>query len=160
MNVEPMPSARSFPARFSAEEAYHLGRGTWPIRAVTSARVELPPGLDAPGRARGAIEDHLDGHLTLQEAQDLRLLVTEVVTNAVVHGAQVQGPVLHLAVSKRCVRVEVCDRGSGFELPPLAPREALGAGGYGLMFVDRLTTRWGISGNDGTCVWFEVDRDA
>jgi hypothetical protein len=31
-------------------------------------------------------------------------------------------------------------------------------GGFGLVIIDRLTSRWGIDFEGGVCVWFEVDR--
>lgn len=153
------PSPTPFPERLSNQGAYLLALGSWPNRPTASTRVELPPNHEAPRYARQAIEEHLNGHVTPQEQQDLRLLVTEVVTNAVVHAPHAEGPDLHLAVSERCLRAEIRDRGSGFE-PPAPPREASRAGGLGLVCVDRIATRWGISGEDGTCVWFEIDRNA
>jgi anti-sigma regulatory factor (Ser/Thr protein kinase) len=85
--------------------------------------------------------------------------VTELVSNAVRHGgagkeAQV---VLHLALAPRCVRVEVCDRGAGFEPGRPTP---YGEGGYGLFLVDELASRWGVAHDDGTCAWFELDEEA
>jgi hypothetical protein len=65
---------------------------------------------------------------------------------------------MYLAASDRCVRVEVCDGGSGFDLP-LDPRPTGALGGFGLRIVDRMASRWGVAGDDGTCVWFELDLD-
>ena len=35
------------------------------------------------------------------------------------------------------------------------PETATG-GGYGLYLVDLYSTAWGVAGNEGTCVWFEL----
>ena len=89
-------------------------------------------------------------------ADDVALLVSELVTNSVRHaGARSGEPIgLHVAAWPRRVRVEVSDPGGGF-----APREprprADGASGWGLYLVDRLADRWGAA--DGT-VWFEMSR--
>jgi anti-sigma regulatory factor (Ser/Thr protein kinase) len=85
-------------------------------------------------------------------------MATEVVTNAILHGDGSSGVVMYLAASDRCVRVEVCDGGSGFDLP-LAPRPTGALGGLGLRIVDRTASRWGVAGDAGTCVWFELDLD-
>ena len=52
-------------------------------------------------------------------------------------------------------RLEVCDRGPGFE-PPAAPAPRPGGGGMGLMLVDRVSAAWGVRRDDGACVWFEL----
>ena len=56
------------------------------------------------------------------------------------------------------VRVlEVEDPGPGFE-PPESPRERPSGGGRGLVLVERMTSRWGVSRDGASRVWFEVDR--
>jgi hypothetical protein len=57
-------------------------------------------------------------------------------------------------MSRDCLRIEVCDQGPGFTRPD-APRTRADGGGNGLMLLDRLSSAWGVSGDDGTCVWFE-----
>ena len=123
---------------------YELTGGPY---AVTAARLAL-----------SELDDLVDEGL----AFDLRLLVSELVTNSVKH-AQV-GPeesiYLNLAVEPGTVRVEVIDNGPGFT-PPVEPestdhdpRER----GWGLFFVTQLADRWGVEGDDGSRVWFEIDR--
>jgi anti-sigma regulatory factor (Ser/Thr protein kinase) len=55
------------------------------------------------------------------------------------------------------VRVEVGDRGPGFE-PTRRPPDRQSASGWGLYLVDQLSDRWGVSRTGTTRVWFEVDR--
>jgi hypothetical protein len=42
-------------------------------------------------------------------------------------------------------------------MPPDPGPESLS--GWGLYLVDQLTDRWGVTGTDGTRVWFEIDRE-
>ena len=89
------------------------------------------------------------------------MLVRELVSNAIDHAGlgEQDSVVLHLALAPERVGVEVCDGGAGFTRAELGkPRTA--PGGYGLTMVDRGASRWGISSDDGSCVWFELDREA
>jgi anti-sigma regulatory factor (Ser/Thr protein kinase) len=111
----------------------------------------------APGAARRAV-DELNGHFDPALKDSIRLLVSEVVTNSVIH-AQPQVPgevVLDVWASPDLVRVAVTDRGPGFEAQrPPRPGER---SGWGLMMVDQLADRWGVDLDDGTEVWFELQR--
>ena len=97
------------------------------------------------------------GLLDPDQAQDLRLIVSELVTNALRHGAD--GERIDLAVTPKpeFLCVQVTDDGPG-----LAPRpralETEEEGGFGLYFVEQLTRRWGVTReNRRTRVWFELD---
>ena len=131
--------------------------GTWPPTPLRSTRIECGTDARAARIARETVDAHLAGAVTETELRDLRLLISELVNNAVLHGDPSSGVVLHLAVSFRHVRVEVCDGGPGFTPPPL-PDEGSGAPGFGLSLLDRMASRWGVSGDDATCVWLEIDR--
>ena len=80
-----------------------------------------------------------------------RLLVTELASNALLHGA---GATIDLTVERRgdCLRVEVTDDGCGVERPGRGDRQV---GGWGLELVDLLSSRWGIE-RGSTHVWFEL----
>ena len=113
---------------------------------------------DAPARARAAL-DGLNGALGgLRQA--VRLLVSELVTNAVVHasgGASETTVQVRLDCSDALVRVEVTDVGPGFD-PGHRRRIDPLQDGFGLALVDQLTDRWGVEVEQGACVWFEIDR--
>jgi anti-sigma regulatory factor (Ser/Thr protein kinase) len=121
---------------------------TVPVRAAA----------DAPALARGvatlwARRAGLEGELVF----DLRLLVSELVSNAVRHAAE---PIeLALEASADRVRAEVRDGGEGFEefLPVPSGDDAVGRGLY---VVHRLASRWGIDRGPPFCVWFELERRA
>ena len=119
--------------------------------------VELEPGATAAGEARAALAV-LDGRIAPEALDDIRLLVSELVTNSVRH-AGAERELVRLAVTSRgsTVRVEVSDGGTGFEPRPRSkPQDE--AGGWGLHLVDRLSDRWGVETGRRTRVWFELDR--
>jgi anti-sigma regulatory factor (Ser/Thr protein kinase) len=87
---------------------------------------------------------------------DLRLVISEVITNAVRHGGE--GELLVAVTPKQeFLCVQVTDTGDGFAPRPraYAPDED---GGFGLFLIERLTRRWGLTREDSnTRVWFEFD---
>ena len=93
--------------------------------------------------------------------RDVRLLVSELVTNAVRHANLTPGDVILLVidVQDRRLRVEVHDPGGGFVPRAPAPDPARPSG-WGLYLVAELADRWGVDSDDRTLVWFEVDRPA
>ena len=127
-------------------------------RATPRIRLRVASGPEAAGRARRALValgDELEPHLV----EDLRLLVTELVTNSVRHADAPAEAVVDVEVSigPQRVTVAVADGGSGFvNRPPAVGRQRMS--GWGLDLVDRLASRWGIRRLRGTCVWFELDR--
>ena len=119
---------------------------------------ELAGGPYAVTAARLALTD-LEAHVDPSVAFDVRLLVSELVTNSVQH-AQVAAEdsiVLHVAISDETVRVEVRDQGPGF-VPPAEPPPDDADAGWGLFLVEQLADRWGVS-DGGQGVWFEIRRD-
>jgi anti-sigma regulatory factor (Ser/Thr protein kinase) len=91
----------------------------------------------------------LRAELGLQSHEDARLLVSELLTNAVVHGA---GEQMRLRVSAEDGEYlfEVSDDGPGFAPPPPARDRR------GLVLVDRIATAWGVDDGPGTHVWFRL----
>ena len=102
--------------------------------------LELPQELGAAAQARAEV-DALG--LDADRGQALKLVVSELVTNAVLHGT---GPVtLKLEPRAGTVEGEVLDAGPGFqglrgEMP--GPDDA--EGGRGLFLVDALCKRWEV----------------
>jgi anti-sigma regulatory factor (Ser/Thr protein kinase) len=119
--------------------------------------VQFDSGPAAAAWARNAllaVEQRIDSALM----DDVRLLVSELVTNSVRHSdAEPPDAVrLEVAVDSETVRVEVADGGSGFAPRPRQPGQSK-AGGWGLFLVDRLADRWGVAQNHLSRVWFEID---
>ena len=108
-------------------------------------------------RAAGVARELVRG-LALDDAtrQTLELIVSELVTNSVIHGDAESDRDLALRITCEDANVsgEVCGPGAGFEWEQHEPDLAT-PGGLGLMLVDNLTERWGIRRNGCTCVWFE-----
>jgi anti-sigma regulatory factor (Ser/Thr protein kinase) len=125
-------------------------------------RISLESNLEAPAMARAAIAGFLTGSEIDPERLDmLTLLVSELVSNAVIHSnAPAASEILLCAhiLDQGAVRIEVTDRGSGFTAVPRDPSRA--DGGYGLYLVDRYATRWGVDQQGGNCVCFEIPSRA
>jgi anti-sigma regulatory factor (Ser/Thr protein kinase) len=125
--------------------------------------IELNGGPEAVGAARHAIEELADRE-ALPRVEDLRLLVSELVTNSVLHGGAGRDGCVELHVHRpdSCVRVEVCDRGSTWveQIRSTSLDSEQPAGGWGLMLVSTLADRWGVEVDEGTCVWFELEDQA
>ena len=115
--------------------------------------VAFPVTPHAPAAARRLlISEGLDPDLD----HTVCLLVSELVTNSVRHGAGGEGDRIVLAARLRPdhARIEVRDSGPGFD-----PDVRHGSGGFGLRMLDMLASRWGVDSDDrGTRVWFEIDR--
>jgi len=122
-------------------------------------RIELPHSPHAPAIARAAIDD-LSLHLDEDRHEDLKLLVSEVVTNSVRHSPEVKGGRIQLDLISKSgsVRAEICDSGSGFTFVPKPRRFSIDqVSGWGLDIVGQLSDSWGITTKDGgVCVWFEI----
>ncbi len=89
---------------------------------------------------------------------DLALMVSELVTNSYRHsGAGDREISLDVEVSHDRVRAEIRDQGEGFKAEPV-PAKKRGAGGWGLVIVDRLAESWGVRSGPPSCVWFELAR--
>jgi anti-sigma regulatory factor (Ser/Thr protein kinase) len=125
-----------------------------------SLHLQLRPGPEAAGEGRHAL-DRLEGAIDDDQLSELRLLVTELLTNSIRHGvADGRGWItLNVDVYANALRVVVRDNGPGF-VPEPEPRPHLDRpGGWGLCLVDRLADRWGVECDDRTAVWFEMDRE-
>ena len=119
----------------------------------------LRPTPGAVPDARKAL-DALDELVSAQTLDDLRLLVSELVTNSVRHAglAQSQSIELRVKLLPDAVRVEVNDEGSGFQATPRTAQSDEQSG-WGLYLVSRLADRWGVTSDGVTRVWFELERN-
>jgi anti-sigma regulatory factor (Ser/Thr protein kinase) len=117
----------------------------------------IPAGIEAPRKARRLLQSVLR-RLPAEQADDVRLVVNELVTNSVKHASvEIGAPIrVHIAIDNDALRGEVSDQGVGFRIRPTAG-EGAGESGYGLRLVQEIADRWGLNVRDGTCVWFEID---
>ncbi|MEA2581386.1 MAG: hypothetical protein QOE83_2278 [Actinomycetota bacterium] len=122
----------------------------------------LPATAEAPSMARNAFWRSLPGEQRPSvRSADAELLVSELVTNSVLHvGPPTGGELISfvLGVDAKRVRVEVSDAGQGIMAPISkgGPHDA--ESGWGLRLVDQLADDWGVdrSPKGGTTVWFEM----
>ena len=87
---------------------------------------------------------------------DALLVVSELVTNALVHGRG--APVLRLSGTPDRLRVEVADDSPVLPTVRIHPGAV---GGWGLRLIQRLGAAWGVSHHGrGKVVWCELAADA
>src|SRR5215203_2820427 len=126
---------------------------------VAKIAVRLAPEPEVVTTARHAL-DRLTHLLPSEKLEDVRLVVSELVTNSILHAGLSPDDQISLtvAVSAGSVRGRVCDPGRGFEVDS-EPRPRPGGlkGGWGLPIVERISDRWGVERNSRACVWFEID---
>ena len=117
----------------------------------------LPATERAVARARAAV-DRLEPLKAYPDARfAVRLLVSELFTNAVKYGARNGSHVrLSLAIGAARIRGEIADHGRGFPAGAVSMPGGEAESGRGLAFLDALADRWGLVNNGETCVWFEL----
>ncbi len=131
-----------------------------------TCRLELKRDLHAPAIARAAAMERCESfELSPSLRHTLVLLVSEVVSNAVLHSnGPEDAPILLTAgMTEDVVMVTVTDAGDGFAPQPRRPE--LTQGGYGLYLVEKAARKWGVdrltegTRETGTRVWFELLRN-
>jgi len=120
---------------------------------------ELPHELESVTAARRWLDGVFAAERLGGDGCDVcRLLVEELVANAVVHGgsgAEVSVEVYDI------VRVEVTNRGTDGEIAAIPYERGEPASHFGLHLVHGLSTAWGVvRDDDTTTVWFELPRPA
>lgn len=93
---------------------------------------------------------------------DAILVVSELVTNAVMHAACEPGEKIELVVEMRpnAVRLAITDRGRSDKAPTVRGPEYRGPGGLGLRIVQTLARSWGFEQRIGTLVWAELSLES
>jgi len=113
----------------------------------------------APCNARRAVAEAMRDRRDLPPVHDVQLVVSELVTNSVVHGRAGEAEKIELSVTlfPYVVRVAVADPLGGFT-SPVAPVDHDGPGGRGLRIVRALASRWGLRPGQPGQLCYEVGR--
>jgi anti-sigma regulatory factor (Ser/Thr protein kinase) len=128
-----------------------------PVRGKPEAQrlnLALASSTDAPRQARQAISELLARSGRTDLGADAAVLVSELVTNAVLHAS---GPItISAAYLDSILRVEVHDTDTQL-LPALRKPSASDKTGRGLHLVALLADRWAIVPTPaGKTIWFEI----
>ncbi|MDP9849856.1 ATP-binding protein [Streptosporangium lutulentum] len=122
---------------------------------------EFPGEVSSVPAARTWAHGLLAVRLAPPALDDVLLLLSEVVTNAVTHsdsGRTADGRVtVHVTCDPGAVHVEVTDDGSATSTPVVHVPDPEADGGRGLWLVDLLAAAWGFRHDGmGRSVWFQV----
>lgn len=114
--------------------------------------VELPPQPSSASRARALAREQIAG-LPGETIDTVALLVTELVTNAVLHARTD----LHLEVEVRPQAVVLRVSDGSARTPVVRHYRTDDVTGRGVALVEALATRWGVETTPtGKCVWCEI----
>jgi anti-sigma regulatory factor (Ser/Thr protein kinase) len=116
------------------------------------ATIEFSP--RAPAIARRAV-DELATEVDQGVLRDTQLLVSEIVTNSIRHSGSEEAIRLRVWTRRGGLKVEITDGGFGFESGPLADAGE-DEGGRGLVILEAVADRWGVSRDARARVWFEL----
>ncbi len=114
---------------------------------------ELSVGLTAPAQARRFLTEAGCSEHATRLLESAVLLVSEMVTNAVLHGA----PPLVVEVDCDELSIQVRVRDGGLGLPVPRHADDSDENGRGLALLDVLSDDWGVEpAGDGKTVWFRL----
>ncbi|SDJ30718.1 Histidine kinase-like ATPase domain-containing protein [Frankineae bacterium MT45] len=117
--------------------------------------ISLPQTSDAPAVARAFVATHV-ARLAPSLVDDAELLVSELVTNALVHGRP--AITVQIAASETGLTLSVSDAGDPIPQSRAAAHPGL-PNGRGLLIVDSVAADWGVIPAvplPGKTVWFEL----
>jgi anti-sigma regulatory factor (Ser/Thr protein kinase) len=120
-----------------------------------TARTELVCSDESPSTARRFVAHTLNDWDARFDKDDVLLLTSELVTNAVIHAPG--AIVLNVELLQNRLRVAVVDHGPG--RPVVQPPEDLSRpSGRGMVIVDSMSSAWGVDPLPGGAksVWFEL----
>ena len=119
----------------------------------------LPPHPAAAGHARRWLTDLLIQWDLADAADDLRVVVSELVSNAVLHARTALD--VALSIAEGVLELSVSDRDPRSPRPRPQRADDSATSGRGLVLVEALSDDWGISQRmDGKDVWFRVAAPA
>jgi anti-sigma regulatory factor (Ser/Thr protein kinase) len=122
--------------------------------AISQAHTRLAADLQSAGSARHFVDETLRRWDCGERLEIVSLLVSELVTNAVVHAHSDVEVVVRMTGAN--VRIDVLDHSN--EHPVVRSPSVYDTSGRGLALVESLASRWGVDPRPGggKSVWFEV----
>jgi anti-sigma regulatory factor (Ser/Thr protein kinase) len=122
-----------------------------------SHELELAAEPGSAAKARAFVREHLVHHRRLDLVDDVRLVVSELATNAVIHARTAFTVILEERAGS--VLLTVRDRSPRPVPEPGTTRRELAQGGRGLMMVASLSESWGVTRwqDDAKSVWASFD---
>lgn len=135
-----------------------------PMCEDTDVRNEviLPATKSAPMLARIALDDAIPPPELKERFEDARLAISEIVTNALLHGGLRPEDTIRLVIAADddLVRAEVEQVSSARDAQPIAHRldDSERPGGFGLHIVEATADEWGVDPGPPGHVWFEFRR--
>jgi anti-sigma regulatory factor (Ser/Thr protein kinase) len=119
---------------------------------------QFPLTPTAPREARASLEG-LGMALSPPAMETVRLIVSELIANSVVHSGMKAGEPIAMRVklSRSAVRIEVTDDGSSQPTLGIDERDHLPEEHPGMYLVAQLADRWGVEIEDRRTTWAEVD---
>ncbi len=128
-----------------------MGQPQWSYESVFAAESA------SVADAREFVREHLTRHGLEHLVEDVRMVVSELATNAMVHA---RTPfTVTLAGGDRSVRLTVWD--GAVDSPLQIAANLMDTGGRGLRIVDQLSSSWGVIDADAAgqakCVWASFD---
>jgi len=117
--------------------------------------LKLPLSVRAPGEARRELETTYAQTMERSLLDDIELMASELVTNAVQHSGCAEGDPLSLdaSVVDGILRVALGDEGSTID--HVEPRSKNPPSGLGILWL--LSDRWSSNSDGLFTVWFEID---
>jgi anti-sigma regulatory factor (Ser/Thr protein kinase) len=115
--------------------------------------VELPPEPASATQARRLAREQLASICPPDALDTVALLVTELVTNAILHA---RTP-MHLQIETRPGHVRLCVEDTSDRQPQLRRYDADAVTGRGLALVEALASSWGVDSTpSGKVVWCDI----
>ena len=127
------------------------------VTKIHDYRLPLPPHKIASRQAHRVLEWALrDWQVGGDAADNARIVLSEMVTNALTHSLDVFQLALRLNGDQ--ILVEVWDRADG--MPHVGLPDGLAVNGRGMFLVDTLSKEWGVRPEEegGKTVWAKVPR--
>jgi anti-sigma regulatory factor (Ser/Thr protein kinase) len=123
--------------------------------AMPMFRISLQQSPTSPGRARERVRSFIEENRLCEEPEIALLILSELVSNAVMHGAQPIQVVVSGEAGK--LRIDVADGDTHVPRPGLHFGNDDRSGGRGLHIVNALSEQWGTTVHEhGKSVWAEV----